>query len=575
MKNNEQENIVLKALKDHFGFDSLREGQREPIIDAISGKDVLVIMPTGAGKSLCYQLPALILPGTTLVVSPLIALMKDQVDNLNAKGIPAAYINSSLTPAKMNETLENLTKDIYKLVYVAPERFRSEIFVEKIRNVKISLFVIDEAHCISQWGHDFRPDYLTLRSASKLFNNIGIMAVTATATPDVRRDIIAQLGLGTAPRKPPSIYVHGFARNNLDINVRTCPNHFEKLNNVKDCIKKFHKGIIYCATTKQAERTYQSLQALNPIAASLAIMDSEEANKITIDGHKCDLILYHGKLTDKQRAVAHERFIKSQNPIVVATNAFGMGVDRADIRFVIHWDIPGSVEAYYQEIGRAGRDGAPSYCELLFNYVDIKTQEFLIDKTAVERLEAEHCNIEEIRRVRESRLQKLNIILAFAKSRKCRHQGILDYFGEEMKNPCPGCDNCHKKLSEKDEQVLVEWQWTVIQKILSCVARMKGRFGRTRITQVLLGDEDPILEEKGLTSLSTYGILKNFPPELLHKLLTALVETECIEVSNDNYHTMSITEKGIAVAKRQYHNFTLRWPNIGYIPKPRKRTRKW
>lgn len=568
MEDNKLENRILEALKSHFGFDNLRKGQREPILEVTSGKDVVVIMPTGAGKSLCYQLPALVLSGTTLVVSPLIALMKDQVDALIAKGIPAAYINSTLTPRQMNDTLSRLKNGEYKLVYVAPERFRSDIFIDAIRNVQVSLFVIDEAHCISQWGHDFRPDYLSLRKIAALFPNVRIMAVTATATPDVRRDIITQLGLGVAPRNAPSVHVKGFARDNLDINVSQCRTHQEKLSHVRKCIKEYHKGIIYCSTTKQAERTYDLLRSDSPLAA----IGVKEPEQITVSGHNCDLILYHGKLTDKQRAKAHDRFTTSENPIVVATNAFGMGVDRADIRFVIHWDIPGSVEAYYQEIGRAGRDGKPSFCELLFNFADIHMQEFLID-SAVEY----HPNAdpEELEKVNKLRHEKLKIMLAFSQSRKCRHRGILDYFGEEMTMPCPGCDNCGKLARKEGFAPPVEWQWTVIQKTLSCVARMKGQYGPKRIAQVLLGDEDPILEEKGLTALSTYGLLRHFPQTLIYRLLDALVETECIEVTKDNYHMMSITQKGIAVAKRQYHDFTIRWPQIGYNTTRTTRNKKW
>ncbi len=529
---------VLEALKRHFRHDAFRMGQREAVMEVLSGRDVVVVMPTGSGKSLCYQLPAMLLPGTTVVVSPLIALMKDQVDALEALGIPAAFINSSLTAKQMNDRLAALAAGRYKQVYVAPERFRSELFVDAVRKANVSLLVVDEAHCISQWGHDFRPDYLTLRRVAKLFPGARIMAVTATATPSVRRDIIAQIGLGEAPRQAPAIHVHGFARGNLFISVTRCRTHAEKLDRVLGCVRRHGTGIIYCATTKQAERTYELLAAHLPAAR--------------------DLILYHGKMGDKERTAAHNRFIGSASPVVVATNAFGMGVDRADIRFVAHWDIPGSVEAYYQEIGRAGRDGKPSHCELLFNYADVHTQEFFIDNIGGENPGLDPA---EARFVRDMKREKLDTMLKFVDARTCRHKFILDYFGEDTARiACPGCDNCHGTPSS---QPLTETQWVILQKILSCVARMKGRFGPKRIVQVLVGDSDPVLEEKGLTALSTYGILEGFSTAQLYRLLDALVRAQCIEVSDDNYHLMAITPKGVSVAKRQLRGFSLAWPSSG------------
>lgn len=354
-----------EILKKHFGFERFREPQGSIVETIVGGRDALVIMPTGGGKSLCYQLPALMLPHLTIVVSPLIALMKDQVDALRSRGIEAACLNSAQTLEEQNEIFAKIREGTLKLVYVAPERFRAARFVETIARTDVSLFAVDEAHCLSQWGHDFRPDYLRLDAALAKFKRRPVVAAfTATATPDVREDIAKHLKL-----REPAEFVAGFARNNLAFNIRHIEPgtssrrgegrttlHLAKIRELKKLADAHRTGIVYCATRKSVERVSDDLGALG-----------------------VNLVMYHGGMSDVERSAAQDRFMSREADVAVATNAFGMGIDRADIRFVAHYEMPGSVEAYYQEAGRAGRDGAPAVCEMLFNYADKRVQEFFIE----------------------------------------------------------------------------------------------------------------------------------------------------------------------------------------------------
>ena len=405
------ESEIKEGLDRWFGHDDFRPGQYAPVEAVTNGRDAVVVMPTGAGKSLCFQLSALLLPGVTVVVSPLIALMRDQVAALERRQIPATFINSTLDAREYDIRVQELLAGSYKLVYVAPERLTNEHFSKVLARLDIAFLAVDEAHCISQWGHDFRPDYLALGALVDAHPAMRVMAVTATATPSVREDIVRQLHLANRPSAagPLFVQVQGFSRLNLNLAVCPCRTHEEKLAHVLALVKAHRAGIVYVATRKHAESVYAKLRAARPVLG-----ESEP-------------LLYHAGLETAERSRVQARFMQAKYPVVVATNAFGMGVDRADIRFVAHWDIPGSVEAYYQEVGRAGRDGLPSWCELLFNFADVYTQEFF------------YKNSENPTRGRTL----LRQMLAYCDTRECRHAFILDYFGERVQGDvCGGCDHC-------------------------------------------------------------------------------------------------------------------------------------
>lgn len=517
---------LKEELNRRFGYEDFREGQLAPISAVMNGRDAVVVMPTGAGKSLCFQLPALLMNGITIVVSPLIALMRDQVSALERRRVPATFINSALDAREADRRLAAIIAGEYKLVYVAPERLAHAAFREVLRKLDLSFLAVDEAHCISQWGHDFRPDYLALGEIIAAHPKMRVMAVTATATPDVRDDIIRQLGLRGRYSSELFVQVLGFSRLNLNLAVVPCRTHEEKLRRLLALATTHKLGIVYAATRKHAESVYVKLR--NAVAAG-GLGESE-------------ILLYHAGLDSAERSRVQSRFVNGKYPIVVATNAFGMGVDRADIRFVAHWDIPGSVEAYYQEVGRAGRDGLPSWCELFFNYADVHTQEFFFR-------ESENP-------LRGKALLKR--IIAYCDTSMCRHAYILDYFGEAVEGDvCGGCDRCGPR---RMPDALSETQWVILQKVLSCVYRMKGAHSLARVVEVLLGVSSRYVAEHELDKLSTYRILAGSDSEELKLLLYALVKAGCLALSDDGEDLVSITAKGIRVAKKEEPNFTLYWP---------------
>ncbi|NBB78232.1 MAG: RecQ family ATP-dependent DNA helicase [Verrucomicrobia bacterium] len=554
-----------EALQTHFGLPSFRQPQGAIIDAVLAEKDTLVVMPTGGGKSLCFQLPALLLPGVTLVVSPLIALMKDQVDALQARGLPAGLLNSSQSLDEQRATLNAIRQRSLKLVYVAPERFRSQSFLNALPQEAISLFAIDEAHCLSQWGHDFRPDYMRLGEVRKAIGSPPCIALTATATPDVQADIKKVLEM-----REPTEFVAGFARENLSFRVRKIGSKADKQDALLRLIKQHKTGIVYCATRKSVD--------------AVAAMIEPQAGSV---------IRYHGGLSDKERSEAQEIFMQRRSDVVVATNAFGMGIDRADIRFVCHYEMPGSVEAYYQEGGRAGRDGAPSVCEMLFSYADKRVQDFFIEGAnpgkeliaevfdllcaesdsnhevqlpiddLVERISGGGRKVNPMavttsisilsrykwierfdipgRRMRGTRIRqlgkhgselpldaealaikaqrdeaRLKAVIDFAYASGCRQQWILNYFGERNSRPCGRCDGCANRKQLANREVKAD-EWTLVKMALSGVARMskrrstdlwEPRFGKRKIIQCLLGSQAAPILDAGLDSLSTYGLLK-------------------------------------------------------------------
>ena len=600
------------ALKEHFGFSKFLDGQEEVISEIISGKDGLVVMPTGGGKSLCFQIPALCFPGVTLVISPLIALMKDQVDALQARGIPATLINSTLSWPEQKERLDGMRKGEFKLVYVAPERFRAESFLRTLEGIEISLFAIDEAHCLSQWGHDFRPDYMRLGKALENIGRPQCVALTATATPVVREDILKTLGL-----RQPFERVSGFSRPNLSLAITAVEKAANKDERIRSVISAHKTGIIYCATRKKVDLVSETLASW---------------------GVKC--VSYHGGMGDAERVKAQEIFISKKVDIAVATNAFGMGIDRGDVRFVIHYEIPGSVEAYYQEAGRAGRDGEAAVCELLFNYADTRTQEFFIDganpsPVVVRQVYqyllseadsnhevfrtlddiADHADVKNSmavgsalsvlargrfiqrfdmkgRRMRGTRLlqpdvlagdlmldeeamekkdardrEKLKAMVEMSFARTCRQQWILEYFGEANASKCGNCDMCRERSAGDFRKPTAE-EGLMVRKALAGVARMskrtgagwQGSFGKGKIIQMLSGSKSQEILNNRLDRLSTYGILEDRTTGYLNALFRSLAEEGLVITQTGDYPLMTLSDRGDAVMKG-ISDYELRWPD--------------
>ena len=498
-------------LKQYFGHDTFRPGQ-ESIIDAIlSGRDALAVMPTGGGKSLCYQIPALLLPGVTLVVSPLISLMKDQVTALAEAGVPAAYINSSLSPEQLHTVYRNLRRGDYKLVYVAPERLTGEGFSALFQSLNLALLAVDEAHCISQWGQDFRPSYLKIAQfLSQLPRRPILAAFTATATDAVRQDILKALSL-----QNPFLLTTGFDRPNLYFDVQQPSNRLAALRRIL-AQRRGKSGIVYCATRTAVDRVCADLNA-----------------------HGFSATRYHAGLTDSERRQNQEDFQYDRKTVMVATNAFGMGIDKSNVSFVIHYNMPKSMEAYYQEAGRAGRDGEAADCILLYGPSDIVTAKALIEHSS----ENDALDSQTLEQVRRQDLLRLNAMVDYCKSRRCFRGVILDYFGQAHGETCGNCGNCNSTFATRDIT-------TQAQMILSCVKRVRDHLGYsvgvTLIVQVLHGSREQRLLSLGLDRLSTYGLMREHTSAQIRTCIEELIAQGYLHIRPE-HQTLEPTPRAAAV----------------------------
>jgi len=524
------------ALKKYFGYDAFRPLQQEIIDDALSDRDVFALLPTGGGKSLCFQLPALLRDGVTIVVSPLIALMKDQVDALRTSGIAATFLNSTLTAHEARERLRGLDRNQFRLLYVAPERLMMENFLERALNWNIAQIAIDEAHCISEWGHDFRPEYRELKKLRTHFPDVPIMALTATATERVRDDIIKQLKL-----RDPCCYFASFNRPNLTYRVVAKSSAYQQ---VLEFIRARpnESGIVYCASRK-------STDAL--------------AEKLTKDGIKA--LPYHAGMEPRERTRNQEAFLRDDARVITATIAFGMGINKPNVRFVIHHDLPKNIEGYYQETGRAGRDGLPSECVLLFSVGDVVKQRRFIEEKSESEQRIAH--------------EQLRTMIAYAETRHCRRATLLQYFGESWppsveagvlpalasgyaadtaattaptmerrEISCNGCDNCLEPRETFDGTIAA-------QKFLSCVHRVQAKqgfgFGLNHIVEVLIGGTNDAIKKRGHDQLSTFGIGADLKREQWQKIGRELLRLGLVEAAPGKFATLNVTEAGMMALRRR------------------------
>ena len=503
-------------LKKYYGYTQFRPGQAQIIHSILNDNDVFVIMPTGAGKSICFQIPALLFPGLTLVISPLISLMKDQVDTLMDLGIPATFINSSLSLREEKDRINRASNGEYRLLYIAPERLEADSFSLLVQTLSqsVSLIAIDEAHCVSQWGHDFRPSYRRIGPFIKELPNRPIVAAfTATATPEVKEDIVNLLAL-----QKPHLHVTGFNRENLTFQVL-------RGTNKKDFLLKYvaknsnSSGIIYAATRKDVDRIYELLKKKGYTIGK-----------------------YHAGLSDRDRIKNQEAFLYDDFRIMVATNAFGMGIDKSNVRYVIHNSLPKNIEAYYQEAGRAGRDGEPSECIMLFAPQDVILQKYLIDQTV---LSPNRKNNE---------LKKLQTMADYAHTQRCLRKFILEYFGDtDIPDECANCSNCNNVSQLNDITIAAA-------KIFSCVFRMKEQFGITMVAEVLKGSQNKKILSCGFNLLSTHGVMRESSVEQIKDLINWLVAEGYLRLTNSQYPILRLESKAIAVLKQESQVFQKKAP---------------